>query len=393
MGDPVQAKPKILCVDDEPQVLEGIGLTLRRRYEVLTATSGAEALSLVDANPELSVILSDMRMPEMNGATFLARAREHAPDATRMLLTGYTDLDAAIAAVNEGQIFRFLTKPCAPPALLAAFEAAVEQHRLVTAEKVLLEQTLHGAIKALTDILALTSPAAFGRGTRIKMLVSELADHLGIRERWQVEVAAMISQLGHITLPPKTAEKVYFGQPLSGEEQLLVRELPEVTERLLGNIPRLETVREILARYSKPRPSPEEQAGLSLGVADMGAEILRVAVDFDAIETGEHSADEVLALMAARESRYDPAVLEALRRVRGRGAAREELRELPRHELAVGMVLKEDVKLPNGVLLAPRGYEITMRFLERLRTVPRNALSPLIPVLVRLDRPHSHRSG
>jgi response regulator RpfG family c-di-GMP phosphodiesterase len=145
--------------------------------------------------PAVAVIMSDMRMPGMDGATFLARARQVAPDAVRMLLTGQADVDAAAAAINEGQIFRFLTKPCPPPMLLAAFASAVEQHELITAERVLLEQTLHGSIKTLTDVLALVSPTSFGRATRIKQLVSDLAERLAIRERWQVEVAAMYRSL------------------------------------------------------------------------------------------------------------------------------------------------------------------------------------------------------
>src|SRR5579862_6564126 len=187
---------KVLCVDDEPNVLEGLGLHLRRRYTLLTATSGGEALAVLRQNPDTAVVVSDMRMPAMNGAAFLHQARQVAPDAVRMLLTGQTDLDSAINAVNQGQIFRFLTKPCPTIALIVAIEAAAEQHRLITAERVLLEQTLHGSIGALTDILALTSPLSFGRAIRIKQLVSELAAVLHAPERWQVEVAAMLSQIG-----------------------------------------------------------------------------------------------------------------------------------------------------------------------------------------------------
>ena len=156
---PVTGRPKVLCVDDEPQVLEGLALHLRRSYDVVTATSGAAALDVLGKDGVTAVIISDMRMPAMDGAAFLSRARQLVPDATRILLTGQSSLAAAIGAVNDGHIFRFLTKPCAPPALMAAVGDGAEQHRLVRAEKVLLEQTLHGSIKAMTDILALANPA------------------------------------------------------------------------------------------------------------------------------------------------------------------------------------------------------------------------------------------
>ena len=165
---PRTVRPRVLCVDDEPQVLDGLTLNLRRDFEVVTASSGADALAEIAARGPFAVIISDMRMPRMDGAQFLRRAREIAPDSVRMLLTGQTDLASAIAVVNEGQIFRFLTKPCAPDQLIAMVRAAVDQHRLLTSERELLERTLHGSIEALTDLLAVAHPVAFGRAGRIK---------------------------------------------------------------------------------------------------------------------------------------------------------------------------------------------------------------------------------
>jgi response regulator RpfG family c-di-GMP phosphodiesterase len=371
-----KVKPRVLCVDDERNVLEGLATNIGRRYDVETATSGAQALELLAGDPKRAVIISDMRMPIMDGATFLAKARELAPQAVRILLTGQTDLDSAISAVNDGQIFRFLTKPCAPPTLLAAIAAAVQQHELITAERVLLEQTLHGCIKALTDVLALTNPAAFGRATRIKQLVGELARKLNLSERWQAEIAAMLSQLGHITLPAETAEKLYFGQPLNAEEQQLVDKLPALTEQLLGNIPRLEAVREMLAGYPKPFPSaaarPED---LNRDVIYTGTQLLKLAVEFDALESHPSWARYALDKLNARREHYDPRILAALVELRVKAnASAEAVRKVSINELVVGMVLAADIKLPNGMLLAARGHEITIRFLERIRTFPLGAL-------------------
>jgi response regulator RpfG family c-di-GMP phosphodiesterase len=367
-------KPRVLCVDDEPNVLEAVATNLGRRYDVQTATSGAQGLEQLARDPNQAVIVSDMRMPGMDGAAFLAKSRELAPHAVRILLTGQTDLQAAISAVNDGQIFRFLTKPCAPPILLASIAAAVEQHELITAQRVLLEQTLHGCIKALTDVLALSNPAAFGRATRIKQLVSALAAKLELRERWQVEVAAMLSQLGLVTLPSDTAEKLYFGRSLNAEEQQLADRLPALTEQLLGNIPRLEVVRELLASYPKTIPSgaprPED---LNADVVYAGTQLLKLAVDLEALES--HPTDSRFALdkLNARRESYDQRVLAALVELRVKDApSAEAVRKVSINELVVGMVLAADVKLPTGVLLAARGHEITMRFLERIRAFPRN---------------------
>jgi response regulator RpfG family c-di-GMP phosphodiesterase len=374
-------KPRVLCVDDEPNVLEGLTLNLGRRYDVETAGGGAAALELLQRDPQRSVIVSDMRMPGMDGATFLAKARTLAPDAVRMLLTGQTDIEAAIQAVNEGQIFRFLTKPCPPPALLAAIAAGVEQHELITSQRVLLEQTLHGSIKALTDVLSLTSPAAFGRATRIKQLVSELANQLGLQQRWQVEIAAMLSQLGHITLPHETAERLYFGQPLSADEQKLVEKLPAVTEQLLSGIPRLELVRAMLADYPRPfrgasRPAPADDLQYA------GTQLLKLAVDFDVSESRRGGAAQAIEALRAHADQYDPGLLAALIALRGQRRA-DDVRETPLPQLVVGMVLAEDVKMTNGVLLAARGHEVSQRFLERVRNSPKGAIKDKLLIAVR----------
>lgn len=125
------ADPKrhaVLCVDDEPQVLEGLAAVLGRSYGVNTAPSGSAALALLRTLPQITVIISDMRMPGMNGAQFLAASRTIAPNARRLLLTGDTGIGSAIAAVNQGGIFRFLSKPCPVPLLLETMAAAVEDY-------------------------------------------------------------------------------------------------------------------------------------------------------------------------------------------------------------------------------------------------------------------------
>ncbi|MEQ1690559.1 MAG: response regulator [Gemmatimonas sp.] len=369
MTSTASVKPKVLLVDDEPQVLQGLSLHLGRHYVVMTAGGGAAAPETLAREPDIAVVMSDMRMPGMDGATFLARARQLVPNTVRLLLTGQTDISSAVAAINEGQIFRFLTKPCPPPMLIAAVAAAAEQHQLVIAERVLLEQTLYGSIKAMTDVLALVSPTSFGRATRIKQLVSELAEQLALRERWQVEVAAMLSQLCFITLPAETAERVYYGRPLSAAEQVLVDRLPAVTEELLINIPRLEVVRDILKCIAKPyRPDAVAYADERKRIVATGAHLLRVTMDFDTLESNGASPALAIEALRTRVGQYDPGILQALSAVRS-AAHTPDVRELPASELRVGMIISEDVKMPNGVLMVARGYEITERFLERLRNI------------------------
>src|ERR1700689_4785420 len=152
---------RILCVDDESQVLEGLSLQLGRRYEVLTALSGAEALQILQREDRISVLISDMRMPRMDGATFLARARTMAPNAGRILLTGQTDLRSAIAAVNEAQVLKFLSKPCPPPELHAAVETAIEHYRQASTTSTGLRRTLTAQIISQDPVTGLASRSYF----------------------------------------------------------------------------------------------------------------------------------------------------------------------------------------------------------------------------------------
>ncbi len=380
-----QTKTKILCVDDERGVLDGLALNLRRRYDVLTALSGNEGLEILGRDGNIAVVMSDMRMPGMDGATFLSRARQVLPNAVRILLTGQADMNSAIAAINEGQIFRFLTKPCPAPTVLATIDAAAEQNRLVTAEKVLLEQTLHGSIKALTDILALTNPVSFGRATRIKQLVGEMAAKLELRETWQLEVAAMLSQLGYVALPSETVEKLYYGRPLTDAEQKMVARAPAVTEQLVRNIPRLEMVAEILEAVTRPRKRGEPAStDPRRQQVDLASHLLRVALDFDSLDTQGNSASTALGTLRARQDTYDPRALDALAEIRGNKGTKDDVREISLSVLCVGMVFVDDVKTQGGMLMVARGFEVTAGFLERARNFqPGTVKEPLRVVLRR----------
>ncbi|MCB1771127.1 MAG: response regulator [Candidatus Competibacteraceae bacterium] len=370
-------RPKILCVDDEPNVLEGLKLHLRRHYTVHTATGGPLALECLEREGPFAVVLSDMRMPGMDGATLLGQIRRRSPDTTRMLLTGHADLDSAIAAVNEGQLFRFLLKPCPPPTLLQAFEAGIAQYRLLTAERVLLEQTLRGVIQTLTNILALTHPVAFGRANRLKRHAVDLARQIGIhQDLWPLEVAAMLSQIGCIILPDETLEKLYQGGVPGEKERAMLERVPTVTEQLLGNIPRLEAVLSILGNRDKLyRFDPAK-----LDAVHVGGPILKLVGDFDTLINQGNSAELALDTLRSRSGRYDPTLLDAFAAIRSPTGQRRAIKEVAILALQIGMIFAEDVRAKTGVLLVTRGHEVTPGLLERLHNL--QGVETLPPVKV-----------
>ncbi|HEY3667061.1 MAG TPA: HD domain-containing phosphohydrolase [Polyangiaceae bacterium] len=363
-------QPKVLCVDDEPLVLEGLTLHLRRSFKLFTAQSGAAGLELLGKESDFAVIMSDMRMPQMSGAQFLAKARELYPNSVRVLLTGQSDLESAISAVNEGQIFRFLTKPCPPNVLLSALGSAVKQHELIMAERVLLEQTLRGCVKTLTDILSLTNPTAFGRASRAKGYMTQLLSYLQRADDWESEVSAMLSQIGCVTLPGDMLDRMYEGKPLAEEEEAMAAGLPAMAERLLAHIPRLEGVREILLHmddHYEPKPGQSMRGDL----LPWGARALKIVLDFTALEWQQGGAAPALDIMRGRSGWYDATLLASFSALQGNAASGVEVRTIPVRELREGMVLHQNITTRTGMLVMAKGHEVTATMLERIANFSR----------------------
>jgi len=375
-------KPRVLCVDDEPFVLEGLKVNLRSAFEVVTAASGDEALALLQAQGPFAVLLSDMRMPRMSGAELLGRARACSPDTVRILLTGQAEFATAIEAVNEGQVFRFLTKPCPFEALKAAIQAGVEQHRLLGAERELLEKTLTGAVRALVEVLALTDPAAFGRAERLRRTVVAVADRLSIAATWPIEMAAQLSPLGAVQLPKPLVLKINAGLALSAAEQQLIEKVASQADLLLANIPRMEPVREILS--CPVLRSPRAMVSATPETTPLGARILLVALHLDTLESSGHTPPQALAALQAHPGRYDAVILEALAEVISAEEAVEVV-DAPLAALEPGMVLAADVRSRGGVMLVARGHVVSDTLVSRLKAFTGGIAEP-IKVLIRPER-------
>ena len=240
-------------MDDEEFVLDGLRDTLRRGFEVHTATGATEALAMLRKEPDgYAVVLSDMRMPGIFGSEFLREARTVAPNAVRMLLTGYRRRRFGDSRRQRRPAVSLLDQAVRAGAAVRACIAALAQHRLITAERVLLEQTLRGSVNALVEVLALASPAAFGRAGRVRKLVRQLTDEMQLENRWEVEVAVMLAHIGAVTLPAETAEKLLCRRGPDPRRDRHGRSDAPVGRRLLAKIPRLEGVIAILDAYHDP---------------------------------------------------------------------------------------------------------------------------------------------
>lgn len=268
-------KQRVLFVDDEVHILDTYRASLRKQYRVDTALGPEEGLKKVQNEAPYAVVVSDLKMPGMNGIEFLSRVQQLKPDTIRVMLTGHADLETSILAVNRGQVFRFLTKPVPIEEMAQTLKVAVRQYSLVTAEKELFRGTLRGSIEVLMDILSLVNPEAFSCSGRIKRLTLYIGRELGLENMLHLELSVMLSQLGCVAVPNGVLKKQYNGESLTEEERQVFDMHPSVAANLLSRIPRLGKVSECILhqndRLDEAPASPTE------------VRILKACLDYDAL--------------------------------------------------------------------------------------------------------------
>lgn len=367
----------VLFVDDEPNILASFRRSLGRKFSIDLAQGPDEALEKIKKNGPYAVVVSDLKMPKMNGIELLRRVKKSSPDTVRVILTGHANLDAAISAVNEGSVFRFLTKPCDTETLVTMVKASLRQYKLVTAEKELLRGTLRGSVKLLTDILALVTPEAFGHTERIKQIVVGTANEAGLDNPWRYELAAMLSMVGYISVDPEILDKKFNNEPLSPEEEQMLAMHSAVATGLLENIPRMQEVIDAIAAQDDRFDENPEQP--------VGARLLRLAGDYETLERAGLDKDEAMDRLRSDAGCYDPELLRALERM---VFAEEGLipMSLTFKELRVGMLLTANVTTEDDVLLMAKGQELNEVSLLRLQNFARNnTIKEPIDVRVSVD--------
>jgi response regulator RpfG family c-di-GMP phosphodiesterase len=280
----------------------------------------------------------------------------------------------------------------------------IEQYQLVTAEKELLENTLHGSVKVLTDILAIVNPIAFGRASRVTRYVREIVDILttspdsedseqikyesGATEsagQWEFELAAMLSQIGCVTIPADALERMYKNETPNEDISRQFAEHPEVGGSLIANIPRLGGVAEMIKRQENRfdgSGSPNES--LSGSMIPLGSRILKVVLDYDLLRSLGTAQSEVLQQMHERSGWYDPTILAALEISLGH-EAEFRVERVRVSDLKLSMVLAEDVISTDGRLLIAKGHELSESIVRHLQSRARNEgvrepIQVLVPV-------------
>ena len=358
---------KILCVDDEESILRGFQLNLRKDFELHLASDGVEGLELFEEEGGFALVLSDMRMPRMNGAEMLAEIKKRDHEVSTILLTGHTDFDSAMAAVNDGNVFRMLSKPCPPERLIKVLNDGLEQHDLVRSKRILLDKTLRGAVDALAESLSTAKPLFFGRVQRVRKLANDLAEILEVPNGWRVDVASVFSQIAYIGLPESVTEDVYFKRKVSSKIRQLLIQFPQDTQNLLDKIPGLEDIGEILKRVDvQPRFEDPDAKQIRLC-----ASVLRAALDFDFYEEQGHDKQLIISTLQNRPKDYDPHVITALKSKVTLSESNTRLEEISVKKLSLGMRLIDELRMADGFLVASSGAYID----GQLYKVIRNYLS------------------
>jgi len=367
-------KNKILFVDDEQNILDTYRASLRKRFKVETALGPKEGLEKIQSSGPYAVVVSDLKMPKMDGITFLNTVKKLSPDTVRVMLTGHADLECSIAAVNEGSVFRFLTKPSPIDVMIRTLQIAMKQYSLVTAERELLRGTLRGSVKVLTDILALANPEAFGRSERVRRLTAYVGKNLNLKHPLQLDLAAMLGQLGCVTLTNTVLKKVFMNEKLTDEEQQVFDMHPSVAAGMLSQIPRMGVVSNIiLHQHDSLKKNP-----------DMPPEsrVIKACLDYDSLIQQKVSKQDAIDTLRSREGIYDSKILDVLER----GTAGEEgyvRREIELSELLPGMILDEALWSMDEVHLVAEGTKVTETALIRINNFIRaKRVPPKVRVLV-----------
>lgn len=371
------APHKILMVDDDPNVLCAYRRTLGRHFAVTCAEGGPAAIAAMESDGPFAVIVTDMRMPGMNGLEFIHASREKSKETVYLMLTGNGDQQTAVDAINTGHIFRFLTKPCSQPMLESSLRAAIRQHEMLTAERVLLRDTLTGSIRLMVDALGLAEPHLGAAQNAVKQLVYELCSHFRIPYDWQFMVAGSVCLIGLVGIHRNRSHAVPSERALQGAAAL--------GSRLVANIPRMSGVSAILARQREPALLPQDlQDGSKENLETIAACFTRAAVDMAfAYRSGLSHAAAIQSLAASGD--FDQRLIQALSVIPSVQSDTEKwaTHEIKLSDISAGMVLNHDLNRSDGTLLLSRGQPVSELAASNLRSL---ALSGTIAnvILVRV---------
>lgn len=365
----------VLVVDDNETNVDILVDTLGEIYDVAVAMDGPSALEAVEENPP-DLILLDIMMPGMDGYEVCQRLK--ANQKTRKIpvifVTAKVQVTDEIKGFAAGAV-DYITKPISPPVVKARVETHLKLRNSERHLKELLEKTLGGAIGMLTDILSISNPSAFGRASRVKRHVEALAKKVNVNRFWQIRMAAMLSQIGCITVSSETLERIYRGEDVSLEEQASFDRHPHAGYELLCKIPNLQEVAEIVARQQ----NLEMETGFKGSdekrkLIRVGSRILKLVLDYEKMMLTGESSSTAISNLKLNEKEYGAELLAQFLPMVESESSKSPIRQLRAGELTPGMVIHQDVLTKDGKLLIKAGTEVSLTVYETLHNFSRTGV-------------------
>ncbi|MCC9642838.1 response regulator [Rhodopirellula sp. JC740] len=354
---------RILLVDDDCSLLNTLKRNLAFDFEVSTCESGPEALALIQKSEPFSVIMVDMRMPGMEGIEVIQKARPLTPNSVFLMLTGNQDLTTAMNAVNEGQVFRFLNKPCQMSDIKTAIEAGIKQYDLVTSKDELLKKTFAGAISVLVEIIEYVDDPMVDTDD-IQASVVEMLSDTKLGSDWRVPLTSRLMVAGIPLLSIDQREKLASTPIASDEHRAVVNQVFSVSSQLIKQIPRLEPVAELLDRMT----TLDVEAGSCANDEDRIAQSLLLSYYQSLLKRRGEDASTAIAELEELFPNLDAEVSDRLQQSVD-SLPPKTIENISTSELLTGMTVAEDVRAPNGLLLIASGRKLSPPMVTRLRNM------------------------
>ncbi len=365
---------KILLVDDDDRILDALKRRLYRKFKITTVNGGAKALEILAKDPNYAVVISDQQMPEMNGIAFLRELIKHYPNIIRIMLTGNSDQHTAVCSINDAKVFRYLNKPCEIEDLSQAIVDGINQYRMESAERELLEQTLAGSVKLLTDILAMNAPEAFKQISIMRIAARKIAKHMKHPRAWELDLTVMLSAIGDVVLPLELRAKAASGAALSNAEREVFSGAPGVARELLMNIPRLKSVADAVYYKDKSFDGagyPEDDVkGKDIPV---NARILHIIEHLLEVSNGLPPTLDDFRKLVAVSYQFDPELMEIIQEIFLNNSVSDISRDPNEKEmnvaitdLCIGDRLLQNLMTENGKLALSADNTLTATLLQQV---------------------------
>lgn len=358
----------VLLVDDESHILTSYARGLRKHYQLVTASSAAEALKLIEQQKTpFPVIVSDFNMPEMTGDEFFKQCLKLSPDSVRVLLSGKADIESIISCINEGKIFRFMLKPCNLDTMKKTLDDSLRQYELIRAEKVILGQTLIATVQLCIDFLSLSNPRVYSYVTKIKNFVEEVAKHLKLDNIWRYTIAALLSHTGDVLISQQHSDELVKKNQLNTHDKQFHQESINVSAKIIEKIPKLEIISKIIQHQTNNLSDLTKETDKPIKEYEsyiIGAQLLKSVIDFEKKLTAGLTIDRAIKKMSEFPDFYHHDIVAALHVIKQNESNLKASVKVA--DLTTKMTIATDIYNNQGNLIVPKGQVLNSLFIAKL---------------------------